>query len=96
MIKDRPRKDIRESATKLIADLRSRLAEGVAEASVLGDLLVARVNFAHVEELALKIYMLLIEQGMRYDQSPEDGTMTETYFDITNNLHTFEVKKVFA
>jgi len=87
---------MQDSATNFIADLRSRLAEGVAEPSELGDLIEARDNNASAEELALKIYILLIEQGMRYDQSPEDGTMTETDFDIPNNLDIPEVKKEFA
>ena len=87
---------MRDSATIFIADLRSRLAEGVPEPPELEDLIQARDNNASAEELALKIYILLIEQGMRYDQSPEDGSMTETDFDIPNNLDIPEVKKEFA
>jgi hypothetical protein len=56
----------------------------------------ARDGKADPCELASKIYVLLIEQGMLYDQSPEDGTLTPTNFIIKENLEIPEVKEEFS
>ncbi|KAG7355715.1 hypothetical protein IV203_000401 [Nitzschia inconspicua] len=72
--------------------------------SVLGDtepppelqaLKVAREKNAGVEEITLKVYELMIERGMRYDENP-DGGLTPTDFDIPNNLDVPEVQEEFA
>jgi hypothetical protein len=47
-------------------------------------------------ELAAKIYILLIEQGMLYDQDPDDGSLSPTGFDIKANLDVPEVKQEFS
>ena len=46
--------------------------------------------------MAIKIYELMIESGMVYDQDPETGILTPTNFDIKNNLDIPEVKAEFA
>eukprot|EP00557_Chaetoceros_sp_GSL56_P000996 CAMPEP_0176503886 /NCGR_PEP_ID=MMETSP0200_2-20121128/15626_1 /TAXON_ID=947934 /ORGANISM="Chaetoceros sp., Strain GSL56" /LENGTH=154 /DNA_ID=CAMNT_0017903255 /DNA_START=17 /DNA_END=481 /DNA_ORIENTATION=- len=71
-----------ESATTFIADLESRLKEGVAPPPELEELRQARDAGADASELAAKIYILLIEQGMLYDQDPDDGSLSPTNFDI--------------
>ena len=43
-----------------------------------------------------KVLQLLIEQGMLYDQDPDDGTLSLTNFDIQNNLEIKEVKDEFS
>mmetsp|Transcript_26645 Transcript_26645/g.30500 ORF Transcript_26645/g.30500 Transcript_26645/m.30500 type:complete len:96 (-) Transcript_26645:147-434(-) len=43
-----------------------------------------------------KIYELMIEQGMVYDQHPETGILTPTMFDIKSNLDVPEVKTEFS
>ncbi|KAG7361512.1 hypothetical protein IV203_036613 [Nitzschia inconspicua] len=72
--------------------------------SVLGDtepppelqaLKVARERNASVEEITLRVYELMIERGMRYDENP-DGGLTPTDFDIPNNLDVPEVQEEFA
>jgi len=45
--------------------------------------------------LALRIYELMIEQGMTYDIDAETGRLTPTQFDIKNNLDIPEVKAEF-
>lgn len=85
-----------ESATTFMADLESRLGEGVSAPTELEELKAARDGRADPSELAAKIYILLIEQGMLYDQSPDDGTLTLTSFNIMENLEIPEVKQEFS
>jgi hypothetical protein len=85
-----------ESATTFIADLESRLKEGVAPPPELEELRQARDAGVDASELAAKIYILLIEQGMLYDQDPDDGSLSPTNFDIKANLDVPEVKQEFA
>mmetsp|Transcript_274 Transcript_274/g.391 ORF Transcript_274/g.391 Transcript_274/m.391 type:complete len:213 (+) Transcript_274:126-764(+) len=87
---------IAESATTFMVDLESRLGEGVSAPPELQDLREARDGGAGPSELAAKIYGLLIEQGMLYDQDPDDGTLTPTDFNIKENLEIPEVKQEFA
>lgn len=85
-----------ESATTFIAELENRLKEGVAPPPELEELRQARDAGADSKELAAKIYILLIEQGMLYDQDPDDGSLSPTNFDIKANLEIPEVKQEFA
>ena len=85
-----------EAATTFIADIESRLVEGVSAPSEMEDLRVARDAGADAGELALKIYVLLIEQGMLYDSDPDTGGLAYTNFDIKANLDVPEVKQEFA
>lgn len=85
-----------ESATTFIADIENRLGEGVEAPPVLEELRTARDDNADVPELTAKIYELMIEQGMTYDQDPETGTLTATTYDIKANLEIPEVKSEFA
>jgi hypothetical protein len=84
-----------ESATTFMADIENRLVEGVPPPPELEDLRKARDNNADAGELALKIYILLIEQGMLYDSDPDTGKLKYTDFDIKNNLDIPEVKQEF-
>jgi len=87
---------LQESATHFIADLTSRLGEGVDPPPELEALREARdADDSDVKTLALRIYELMIEQGMLYDMDAETGTFTPTQFDIKNNLDVPEVKKEF-
>jgi len=85
-----------ESATTFIADVESRLAEGVSAPPELEELRAARDDGADASELALKVYILMIEQGMVYDSDPETGALSYTNFDIKGNLEVPEVKQEFA
>lgn len=46
--------------------------------------------------LALQMYKLMIERGMRYDADPETGALTPTEFDIPSNLDIPEVQAEFG
>jgi hypothetical protein len=46
--------------------------------------------------LTLRIYELMIEQGMKYDVDAETGKLSPTQFDIKSNLDVPEVKAEFA
>jgi hypothetical protein len=85
-----------ESATDFIANLEGRLKEGVAAPPELEALREARDRDAPVPEMATKIYELMIEQGMLYDQDPESGLLGLTDFDISANLEIPEVKQEFS
>jgi len=85
-----------ESATKFIADLENRLDEGVEAVPELEALKQARDNDADEKEMAIKIYELMCEQGMVYDEHPETKLLSPTNFDIKNNLDIPEVQNEFA
>ena len=46
--------------------------------------------------LAIQMYELMIERGMRYDADPETGALSPTEFDIPSNLDVPEVKDEFG
>jgi hypothetical protein len=49
-----------------------------------------------VSDITLRVYRLMIERGMLYDEDPETGSLTPTTFDdIPNNLDVPEVKQEF-
>lgn len=85
-----------DAATQFIVDIESRLAEGVSAPPELEDLRKARDSNADGQELALKIYILLIEQGMLYDSDPDTGLLALTNFNIKEGLEIPEVKQEFA
>ena len=85
-----------ESATKFISDLEARLADGVEPPPEMEALRKARDADADEKTLALRIYELMIEQGMTYDIDAETGKLSPTQFDIKNNLDVPEVKAEFA
>ena len=62
------KEQMHDNATKFIADLENRLDEGVEAVPELEALRQARDNDADAKEMAIKIYELMIEQGMVYDQ----------------------------
>eukprot|EP00578_Thalassiosira_sp_NH16_P023543 CAMPEP_0181104990 /NCGR_PEP_ID=MMETSP1071-20121207/15726_1 /TAXON_ID=35127 /ORGANISM="Thalassiosira sp., Strain NH16" /LENGTH=232 /DNA_ID=CAMNT_0023188233 /DNA_START=29 /DNA_END=727 /DNA_ORIENTATION=+ len=85
-----------ESATQFIADLTARLGDGVDPPPELEALREARDGGDSDENvLAVRIYELMIEQGMTYDIDPDTGRLTPTQFDIKENLDIPEVKKEF-
>jgi hypothetical protein len=85
-----------EKATAFIVDIEGRLGEGVEPVPELEALRKSRDNEADQFEMAIKIYELMIEQGMVYDQQPETGILTPTEFDIKGGLDIPEVKNEFA
>mmetsp|Transcript_27401 Transcript_27401/g.55980 ORF Transcript_27401/g.55980 Transcript_27401/m.55980 type:complete len:215 (+) Transcript_27401:166-810(+) len=90
------REKLEDSATTFIADITARLGEGVEPPPELEALQAARdEEGGDAPTLALKIYELMIEQGMRYDVDPDNGKLTPTQFDIKNNLDIPEVKAEF-
>mmetsp|Transcript_53166 Transcript_53166/g.112989 ORF Transcript_53166/g.112989 Transcript_53166/m.112989 type:complete len:214 (+) Transcript_53166:123-764(+) len=97
---EKPRRTMKEkmeeSATQFIADLSTRLGDGVDPPPEMEALREARDSPDGDERtLALKIYELMIEQGMTYDVDPETGRLTPTQFDVKNNLDVPEVKSEF-
>ncbi len=85
-----------ENATAFIVDIENRLGEGVDPVPEVEALRQARDANADPKTIAIKIYELMIEQGMTYDQDPATGSLTPTNFDIKNNLDVPEVKKEFG
>ena len=84
-----------ESATQFIANINAQLDEGVKPPPEMESLQQARDADADEKILAIKIYELMIEQGMTYDINPETGRLSPTNFDIKNNLEIPEVKSEF-
>ncbi|KAL7532624.1 hypothetical protein ACHAXR_009155 [Thalassiosira sp. AJA248-18] len=85
-----------ESATQFIADITSRLADGVDPPAEVAALREARdADDCDEKMLALRIYELMIEQGMMYDIDAETGRLSPTQFDIKSNLDIPEVKAEF-
>jgi hypothetical protein len=90
-----PEEKMQESADSFIASMTNALGEGVAPPKELEALRKARASGAGMKELATRIYELMIERGMLYDEEPETGTLTPTEFDIKSNLDVTEVKDEF-
>jgi len=90
------REKLMESATTFIADIEARLADGVDPPPEVQALKEARDADSDEKTLALRIYELMIEQGMTYDVDAETGKLSPTQFDIINNLDVPEVKAEFA
>lgn len=81
-----------QSADEFIEAMTNALGEGVESPPELEALKEARANGGN---LPLRIYELMIERGMLYDEAPEVGTLTLTEFDIPSNLDVNEVKDEF-
>ncbi|KAL3770452.1 hypothetical protein ACHAW5_001206 [Stephanodiscus triporus] len=86
---------LNESATQFIADLTTRLGKGVDPPPEMEVLREARDADGDEKTLALRIYELMIEQGMTYDIDADTGRLTPTQFDVKNNLDIPEVKAEF-
>jgi len=86
---------LEESATQFIADLTSRLADGVDPPPEMEALKQARDSDSDESTLAARIYELMIEQGMTYDINAETGRLSPTKFDVKKNLDIPEVKAEF-
>ena len=87
---------LERSATEFVDSIRSSLGEGVEELPELVALEEASRNGADGDTLAIRIYELMIEQGMMYDKDPDTGILTPTEYDIPSNLDVPEVKKEFS
>lgn len=87
---------IQQSADQFVETITLTLGEGVPAPPELDALLKARKNGAGASELSVRIYELMIERGMLYDEAPETGTLTLTVFDIKANLEVKEVQDEFA
>ena len=86
---------LEQSAKDFGESIRSSLGEGVEELPELVALENAVSGGANAATLAIRIYELMIEQGMMYDKDPDTGTLTPTEYDIPSNLDVPEVKKEF-
>ncbi|KAL3897897.1 MAG: hypothetical protein SGARI_006808 [Bacillariaceae sp.] len=84
-----------ESADDFIINMENQLGETDSPPE-LTELKKARKENASAEDIAFKIYELMIERGMRYDEDPDTGALTPTDFDIPNNLDVPEVQAEFA
>lgn len=87
-----------QSADDFIERMDSALGPGVEAPPELETLrqLRATKEDATPQELALVIYQLMIERGMRYDEAPETGILTPTEFNIPENLEVKEVQEEFG
>lgn len=83
-----------KSADDFIEAMTNALGEGVEPPPELEALKEARETNDNAI-LPLRIYELMIERGMRYDEAPETGTLTPTEFDIPANLEVKEVQDEF-
>lgn len=86
---------LEESATQFIADIESRMSDGTDPPPEMEALKKARDADSDEKTLALRIYELMIEQGMLYDVDAETGKLSPTQFDIKANLDIPEVKSEF-
>ena len=97
---EKPQQSMKEklldSATTFIVDIEARLADGVSSPPEVQALKEARDADSDEKTLALRIYELMIEQGMTYDIDAETGKLSPTQFEIKNNLDVPEVKAEFA
>ena len=88
---------MQQSADEFVESMSAALGEGVEAPPELEELQQLRSkDTATPSELAFKIYELMIERGMRYDEAPETGTLTPTEFNIKENLDVKEVQDEFA
>lgn len=92
-----PQQKMEQSADDFIETMTVALGEGVEAPPELEELRQLRkTQGTTMAQLAHKIYELMIERGMRYDEAPETGTLTPTEFNIPDNLHVQEVKDEFG
>lgn len=87
---------LERSAKEFVDSVRSSLGDGVEELPELVALEKAASGGSDAETLAIRIYELMIEQGMMYDKDPDTGRLTPTEYDIPANLEVPEVKKEFS
>ena len=87
---------LNESADDFIINMDDALVDKSTAPPELEVLREARKANAPPDELAIKIYSLMIERAMRFDVDPDTGALTPTGFDIPNNLEVPEVKKEFS
>ena len=87
---------IAQSADDTIEIISNALGPGVEAPPELKALKDARKSGAGTSELTLRVYELMIERGMLYDEEPETGALTPTEFNIKENLDVQEVKDEFG
>mmetsp|Transcript_7053 Transcript_7053/g.7790 ORF Transcript_7053/g.7790 Transcript_7053/m.7790 type:complete len:219 (+) Transcript_7053:59-715(+) len=85
-----------QSADDFIENMMNALAEkSTTPPPELEALKEARKTNAPTSEITMKVYDLMIERAMLYDEDPDTGSLTPTGFDIPNNLDVPEVNKEF-
>jgi hypothetical protein len=89
---------LEQSADEFLERMDGALGEGVEAPPELEELRQLRKNGADSSssDLAVKIYELMIERGMRYDAAPETGILSPTEFNIPENLQVKEVQEEFG
>jgi nucleoid-associated protein YejK len=75
-----------QSADDFVANMDNALADKSTAPPELEALRDARKANASPKEITIKVYELMIERAMRYDEDPDTGSLTPTGFDIPNNL----------
>jgi hypothetical protein len=90
-----PDEHMRMCADNFVLSMRGSLAEGTEELPEVQVLADALENGAGANELAIRIYELMIERGMNYEVCPDTGIMTATYVDVPSNLDAPEVRQEF-
>ena len=85
-----------QSADDFLANMDNALVDKSTAPPELEALRDARKANAPASEITIKVYDLMIERAMRYDEDPDTGSLTPTGFDIPNNLEVPEVKKEFS
>jgi len=85
-----------QSADDFLANMDNALVDKSTAPPELEALREARKANAPASEITVKVYDLMIERAMRYDEDPDSGSLTPTGFDIPNNLEVPEVKKEFS
>jgi len=87
---------LQQSADDFITSMTAALGDDVEAPPELEELKKLRENDStEASTLALKIYELMIERGMRYDENT-DGSLTPTQFVIQDNLDVKEVQDEFG
>ena len=90
-----PDEHMRMCADNFVLSMRGSLAEGTEELPEVQVLADALENGAGANELAIRIYELMIERGMNYEVCPDTGIMTATHVDVPSNLDAPEVRQEF-
>jgi len=85
-----------QSADDFIENMTNALSEkSTTPPPELEALKEARKKNAPTSEITVKVYDLMIERAMLYDEDPDTGSLSPTGFDIPDNLDVPEVNKEF-
>jgi len=85
-----------QSADQFVENMINALSDGVDPPPELEAVKEARKRNASTAEITVKVYELMIERAMLYDEDPDTGALSVTGFtDIPSLLQIPEVKKEF-